>query len=271
MKLSTLAPQSLRALVRKLRFARRNAGFVPTIVKQDLGGVTFDFRIGDVMGQEWYAGPVAMSREMSFLRERMTGPGDVVLECGAHHGFMTILIAHWVGPTGRVTAFEASPASAAILRANIELNRLEDRVTVEARAVGERAGTLKVSEESNAVPLTGRYEPGVRVAVVALDNYLDLGPTLIKLDIEGFEIEALRGATRILERRPKLAIEVHVDMLRRYGRHADEILEIIRPRDYDLWLQLGADDAPRAYAGESLNVQHMDQVHLYALPRGGSC
>src|SRR5262249_12069876 len=93
---------------------------------------------------------------------------------------------------------------------------------------------------------------------------------LIKLDIEGFEIEALRGATRILERRPKLAIEVHVDMLRRYGRRADEILDWVSPRDYELWLQRGADHPPRPYAGEKLNAQHMDQVPLYARRRGGS-
>jgi FkbM family methyltransferase len=271
MKLSTLAPQSLRAFVRRLRFARRNAGFVPTTVTKAIGGVTFDFRIGDVTGQEWYAGPVAMSPEMSFLRERMVAAGDVVLECGAHHGFLTILIAHWAGPAGRVVAFEASPASAAILSENVALNRLESRVTVEAKAVGERSGSLKITEESNSVPLLGRYEPGVRVPVVPLDNYAGLAPTLIKLDIEGFEIEALRGAPRILERRPKLAIEVHVDMLRRYGRHADEILDLVRPRDYELWLQLGADDTPRPYAGERLSEKHMDQVHLYALPRGGSC
>jgi FkbM family methyltransferase len=270
MKLSTLAPQTLRAFVRKLRFARRNAGFVPSTVSKSLGGVTFDFRIGDVMGREWYAGPSVMSEEMTFLRDRMTSPGDVVLECGAHHGFMTILIAHWIGPTGRVTAFEASPASAAILRENIELNGLRERVTVEAKAVGSRVGILKISEESNSVPLIGRYEPGVKVPVVPLDDYADLEPTLIKLDIEGFEIEALRGASLILRRKPKLAIEVHVDMLRRYGHRADELLEIVRPGDYDLWLQLGAGEAPRPYAGENLNAQHMDQVHLYALPRGGS-
>jgi FkbM family methyltransferase len=270
-KLSALAPQSVRALVRKLRFARRNAGFVPSTVSKSLGGVTFDFRIGDAMGQEWYGGPSAMSEEMTFLRDRMVSSGDVVLECGAHHGFLTILIAHWAGPGGRVTAFEASPASAAILRENIELNGLQSRVRVEARAVGARAGSLKISDESNSVPLTGRLEPGVKVPVVPLDDYADLEPTLIKLDIEGYEVEALRGATNILRRRPKLAIEVHVDMLKRYGDHADDLLEMLGPSGYDFWLQRGAGDEPRPFARGSLNTLHMDQVHLYALPRGGSC
>jgi FkbM family methyltransferase len=270
-KLSTLAPQSLRAIVRKLRFARRNEGFVPETVTRTLGGVTFDFLIGDAIGREWYAGQNQLSPEMAFLRDRMAAPGDVVLECGAHHGFMTILIANWIGPLGRVTAFEASPASAAILRRNVELNRLSDRVIVEARAVGARAGILKISEESNSVPLTGRFEPGMRVPVVRLDEFADLAPTLVKLDVEGFEMEALRGASRILERRPKLAVEVHVDMMRRYGDRADDLFELLRPGDYDFWLQAGGGEEPRPYAGERLNGLHMDQVHLYALPRGGSC
>ena len=76
MKLSTLAPQAVRAFVRKLRFGRRNAGFVPTTVTKTVGGVTFDFRIGDVTGQEWYAGESALSHEMVFLRDRMASPGD---------------------------------------------------------------------------------------------------------------------------------------------------------------------------------------------------
>ena len=256
-------------MVRKFRFARRNAGFVPQAVTKTLDGVSFEFLLGDVTGREWYAKQTALSPEMAFLRDRMTAPGDVVLECGAHHGFMTILIANWIGPAGRVTAFEASPRSADILRDNIGRNRLQERVTVVGKAVGARDGRLRITEESNAVPLTGRYEPGVEVPVVALDDYADLEPTLIKLDVEGFEIEALRGAKRILERRPKLAIEVHVDMLRRYGHQADDLFEIVRPADYECWLQLGGGDVPRPYAGQRLNAQHMDQVHLYALPRGG--
>jgi FkbM family methyltransferase len=267
MKLSALAPEWVRALVRKERFARRNARFEPRIVRKTIDGTAFDFLLGDAIGQDWYAGQNTMSIEMAFLRDRLTRPGDVVLECGAHHGFTTILLANWIGPTGRLTAFEASPSSAMILRENIAHNDLAGRVTVEAKAVGSRRGSLSVTDESNSVPLTGRMSRGVSVPVVPLDDYADLEATLVKLDVEGFEIEALQGATRVLERKPKLAIEVHVDMLRRYGHSADELFELVRPRDYEFWLQLGPDSAPRPFAGERLSDQHIDQVHLYGLPK----
>ena len=268
MKLPSLVPLRLRGLARKLRFARQNASFVPRVVSKTIDGVAFDFLLGDATGAEWYGEALGLSRELTFLRERMASPGDVVLECGAHHGFTTLLLANWIGPTGHVTAFEASPSSAKILQQNVARNHLEDRITVEAKAVGARAGSLSVTAESNAIALTGRHAGGVNVPTVPLDAYADLEPTLIKLDVEGFEVEALQGAARILRRRPKWAIEVHVDMLPRYRHRADDLFELIRPDDYELWLQLGADELPRPYARERLNDQHMDQVHLYAFPRG---
>jgi len=269
MKLSSLAPEFLRAFVRRRRYAKSNAGFAPEWVSKNLGGVSFEFLLGDATGRDWYAGQDDMSPELTFTRERMVAPGDVVLECGAHHGFTTLLIANWMGERGRLVAFEASPLSAAILRQNVERNRLGDRITVEAKAVGTGTGTLVFTEESNAVALTGRASQGVRVPVVGLDAYAPLAPTLVKLDVEGFEIEALKGATQVLKRRPKLAIEVHVEMLRRYGHSADEIFDHVPPAEYELWLQLGGTEAPRPWRGEKLAAQHMDQVHLYALPKGG--
>lgn len=260
-------PANVRGLVRKLRFAWRNGRFTPHVVHKDLDGVSFDFLIGDVDGQDWYAGADRLSTEMRFLRDVMTRSGDVVLECGAHHGFFTILLAHWAGPRGRVIAFEASPSSAAILAQNVTRNGLEGRVTVEAKAIGAAAGSVRVTEESNAIALTGPAAGGTTVPVVPLDAYEALAPTLLKLDVEGFEIEILKGARRLLERTPRLAIELHVDMIPRYGSRASDVLRHVRPEVYDLFLQKGAAETPRPYDGEDLNALHMNQVHLYALPK----
>jgi FkbM family methyltransferase len=250
-----------------MRFAWRNGRFAPYVVHKDLDGVSFDFLIGDVDGQDWYAGVDRLSSEMIFLRDMVAQPGDVVLECGAHHGFFTILLAHWVGPEGHVVAFEASPKSAAFLAQNIARNGLEGRVTVEAKAVGSAAGSVRVTDESNAIAVTGAGAGGTTVPVAPLDAYESLAPTLLKLDVEGFEIEILKGARRILEHAPKLAIEVHVDMITRYGARASDLFQFARPEVYDFWLQKGAGQAPRPYAGEDLNALHMNQVHLYALPK----
>ena len=269
-KLAAAMPQSVRGWVRKVRFAWRNARFHPYTVRKSLDGVAFEFLIGDIDGQEWYAGVERLSPEMIFLRDSLVRPGDVVLDCGAHHGFLTILLAGWAGAGGRVVAFEASPSSARILRENVARNGLEDRVTVEAKAVGAAAGTLRMSEESNAIALTGRRPAGVAVPVVPLDDYAALRPTLIKLDVEGFEIEVLRGARQVLEGVPKLAIEVHVEMIHRRGQRAQELLELLRPGAYELWLQAGAAEIPRPYRAENLDELSMNQLHLYALPKAAA-
>ena len=270
-KLSSALPQNLRGLARKLRFAWRNAPFKQYVIhNRNMGGAQFDFLIGDIDGHEWYGDVERLSPEMAFLRETMVQPEDVVFDCGAHHGFLTILLASWAGLGGRVIAFEASPSSARILAKNISGNRLEDRVTVEPKAVGATAGVMHFSEESNAIALKGDHPGGTIVPVVPLDDYLPLQPDLIKLDVEGCEIEALAGAARVLEHRPKLAIEVHVDMIASRGRKAIELFEHVRAEHYDFWLQPGVHETPRPYDGENLDELHMNQLHLYALPRTGT-
>jgi FkbM family methyltransferase len=266
LRLGHLVPNSFKGLVRKIRFANWNKNFTPHYIKKDIYGVNFDFLIGDVVGKEWYT-RMTYLEEMTFMHENMVVPGDIILECGAHHGFTTILLANWAGEMGQVVAFEVSPSSVRILQENILHNGLQARVHVEPKAVGPRNdGFLNFSDESAPFALVGQQVSAVRVPMVCLDSYKHLKPTLIKIDIEGYEIDALEGARQILESRPKLAIEVHVDMLPRYGHIADELFKYVNPQVYDLWLQLGG-IAPRLYQGEKLSDQHMDQVHLYAIPK----
>lgn len=73
--------------------------------------------------------------EMCFIRDHIIRPGDVVLECGAHHGYVTTLFSTWVGSAGKVICFEPHPNNANILQRNIELNALGN-VVLERKAVG---------------------------------------------------------------------------------------------------------------------------------------
>lgn len=264
---SQLASDPLRGWLRRRRFQRRNARFEPYRVHKDVDGTRFEFLIGDPVGEDWYAPPRPATPEQRFLRDRLVAPGDVIFECGAHHGLFTVLMARWAGEGGRVVAFEPSVGSARILRENVALNGLRDRVRVEEAAVGATVGSLNLSAESNGIALGGPRFAAQRVACTTLDRFADLAPTLVKVDVEGFELEVLRGADRVLERTPKWAIEVHVDMMRRYGHRADDLLAFL-PRDrYDLWIQPGADAEPRPLTGVRLEQLDQDQLHLYAFPR----
>jgi len=132
--------------------------------------------------------------------------GAVVLDVGANLGAYTLLFAQWAGPTGRVFAFEPAPASLAGLRRHLELNGVNDRVEVVAAAVSESSGsaTFHVDRHGGASGLftaTDAESTPVAVDTTTLDRFCAgrrLRPDVIKIDVEGAELEVLRGGRETL-------------------------------------------------------------------------
>lgn len=137
------------------------------------------------------------------------GRGDVVWDVGANIGWFSLLAARRVGPEGRVTAFEPNQRNAEQVRRNATRNDLTIEV-VEAAVSGE-AGWARFDAGSS---LMGRLRDDgtLRVPTVTLDGWAasHAAPTFIKLDIEGAEVGALQGATRLLsEAHPTILCECH--------------------------------------------------------------
>jgi len=238
--------------------------FRPYIKRKTIEGVTFDFLIGDTSGREWY--DVGCTDpdwiEMRFVRDNIVGKGDVVLECGGHHGCTTILLSNWVGESGKVVTFEALPNNARILRKNMEINRLKN-VLVEEKAVGVVTGRLRIGNTSNSFVMKSAFGTGLVVDSVRLDDYLDCKPTVLKVDVEGYEVEVLRGAGEILKRKPKLVIEVHTDALQNYNAKIKDLLDFIDITEYKVWIQWADNEEPVVYDGKT----EIDRrVHLFAVP-----
>jgi FkbM family methyltransferase len=147
-------------------------------------------------------------------------PGFVCLDVGAHLGVFTLLMGELAGPSGAVHAFEPFSASVDMTRRTLDENRLSDRVKLVQAAVDEEDGgnvRLFVSESSpsEASLHDGETRPGsVDVPRVSLDAYVQREGLeqvdVIKMDIEGTEERALRGARQILEHMtPRLLVEIH--------------------------------------------------------------
>jgi FkbM family methyltransferase len=170
----------------------------------------------------------AWEPELTAALERVTRPGSVCVDLGAHVGYFTLLMARLSGPHGTVTAFEASADNATLVERSVRLNGLEDRVTVEHAAVtdGEQAevalyagasgGSMEwTTDAAFAARGAGEaadVESAARVPAVALDSYFAPGTPLdvVKMDIEGGEAGAVRGMTRLLrEARPVIVLEFH--------------------------------------------------------------
>jgi len=158
---------------------------------------------------------------------RLLEPGMHVVDVGANRGWYTLYAAALVGAAGWVIAVEPDPVPLGMLRANVAANRLAN-VTIVDGAVGAEAGEFRfVTERESALSHLARDESDTganefRVQVQRLDDLLsdaDRGAVdLVKVDVEGAEIDVLSGATRVLrDDRPVVLVEVEEAHQQRYG------------------------------------------------------
>lgn len=171
-----------------------------------------------------------------------------------------LFLSRWIGMDGHLTTFEPVPLNTDVIARNIELNKIEN-VTLVRAAVGSKTGRTWITDESNA-QVSGPGQ-GIEVDVVALDDYAHLNPTLLKIDVEGFEAEVLKGAQNVLAKCPKIHLELHPNPLKRFGSSLEEVLELMGADRYDLWFRMKGEDNVRIYHGEPLE----DEAHLFALPK----
>lgn len=140
--------------------------------------------------------------------------GQTVLDLGANIGLYTLLFAKYVGPAGKVIAFEPGPLSSSLLRANIWMNGYQN-VKIEQAVVADKSGTMDLhvcptGESDNRAD--GSIDPSnnwprITLPCFRVDDYLGDTPVdFVKMDIQGSEFAALRGMPRTLERNKAIQI-----------------------------------------------------------------
>lgn len=184
---------------------------------------------------------VGCGDEPEYLRAMLAvlRPDDILYDIGANVG----LVALHAAQRCRTVAFEPDPAFLARLRRNLELN---PNVSVEVLpvAISDNDGTATLftdGTEGNSPSLVHQRaeKDAVEVGTQTLDTLVASGaipaPTVLKLDIEGAEILALRGAKQVLQAptAPRaLLLEVHDSLLPGFGSSADEVLALVREAGY---------------------------------------
>ncbi len=198
--------------------------------------------LGDYAGRAaFYAGD--LDRKITWLCGRLVRPGDTVLDIGTNIGMVTLRLAALVGPSGCVHSFEPNPALHEGLRETIERNRLKN-VRLHPIALGSEEATLEL-----CVP---RYNTGTASLVRRRGGATSVMATvpvrplsrvieeegiesirLLKLDVEGFEAEVLKGGRDALERVRPEALLFELDE-RFAGKYRDEpSIRILRELDYE--------------------------------------
>jgi FkbM family methyltransferase len=125
------------------------------------------------------------------------------VDVGANVGGYSVRAASW---DMKVYAFEPNPDNLALLRRNIEINRVE--VEVLPFAIGARAGRARLAPNGGVSRIV--KEDGIEVEMRTLDSFDLPAADLLKVDVEGYELEVFRGATKTLEKyHPVIMIEMH--------------------------------------------------------------
>jgi FkbM family methyltransferase len=186
-----------------------------------------------------------MGMEERAVLRRIVQPGMTVLDVGANLGLYTVFLSRLVGPTGQVVAFEPDPSLFALLQRNCALNGCTN-ITAHNLALGSHRDRVLLhrmilnSGDNTLAGSAGRhFRQPMPIEVVAADELLlDLNPDLIKIDVQGWEFEVLRGMERLLSTNPRATVyfELWPGGLQRAGSSPDELEAWLRARDYRLEL-----------------------------------
>lgn len=287
MKTSTMKSGSTSWSGKLRELALRN-GFKPYWTEKQAFGNSFHFWIGDAVGESWYTERNATSvvhfqsgiHELEFLFDVVLKPDDIIFECGAHHGWTTLQLSRFL-TSGQVVAFEPNLFNFGILQKNLSENQCQN-VRAEWTALSNKTGQSKMYSKSNGsvVPslsgwnlfskrLLNRVYGISSVPATSIDDFVKrsgVKPTVLKVDVEGFECLVFQGAVETLKQRPKLFVEIHTHQLALYGGSVAEILRIVNLQDYRVWLQKDGLKPPIEVS--SLDISDIDdRVHLFAVPR----
>jgi FkbM family methyltransferase len=189
--------------------------------------------------------------EVRFVWEFLK-PGMVFFDIGAHHGFYSLLAAKRVSQRGRIVAFEPSVRERKRFELHMKWNGVEG-VCLEPYAVSSATEPLRFySVDSDFTMMNSLKRPRVEEAVheniveaVSLDDYVSKNDIpridLIKIDVEGGELEAFRGAERVLQAiRPVIVCEVLDWVTEAWGYAARNKIAFLKERGYD-WFDFNAD------------------------------
>jgi len=193
------------------------------------GGVRLRLDLRESLQRDFYIG-LYDQRELRLVAQYLQDGGDFV-DVGAHVGMYAVRGAVELRGRGHVLAFEPNPNARAQLVENLALNGCNNAIVVPAAATagaGRAELHVPASDDPSFSSLEGgRFAEGESLAVdtVTLDDVVPehgLRPAVVKIDVEGGELDVLRGAVRVIaDARPVLLVEVSEGT----GRDVERLLD----------------------------------------------
>jgi FkbM family methyltransferase len=204
------------------------------------------------------------NRRVHNLMDALLRPGAVVIDAGANIGYNTVFFAQRVGPRGRVIAVEPAGDNLEVLRGNVSRNALRN-VTIAPVAAGRVRETRNFYLRGDVSAVNSFYEESVyadvtgvvSVPVEPLDDLLTGDADLVKIDVEGAELDVLAGMTRLLQSPAiRLIVEWHPLLQEKAGYPADALPRLLLASGFSLvsaahtrTAAIGAEDIAPLVAG----------------------
>ncbi len=179
------------------------------------------------------------------VMQKELAPGQVILDVGANIGYYAMLEAKTVGDKGHVYCMEPAPGNIDLLRRNVKVNGYKN-IEIFHAAAGAKTemGTIYLSESHNQHALIAENVSGLvgsmPVQVFALDDFLEGKPypSLIRMDVEGFELDIMRGLKKTLAKNKplKVFVEIHGFFLQEKVR---DLLAIFKENGFRIKVCIG--------------------------------
>ena len=194
-----------------------------------------------------------------FLLRSLLSAGGTAVDVGANIGYMSLLLARWLGDSGRVYAFEPDPDNYRELARNQAGNPWA-QIEIRHQAVGAEAGEASLVRGINSrIDEEAEGEAVARVPIVRLDDAIQGEIRLLKIDVEGYEERVLEGASRHLAcPRTSLFVEVHPGMMG--VQAAQRVVDLLRSLSPDVRFYRLASSRLRALTGRYLPRLAVERV-----------
>ena len=180
--------------------------------------------------------------EVVEVARRFIRPGSAVIDVGANYGQMSLIFAGLTGPEGRVYAIEAHKRVHDILAMNVEANGADNIVSIFGPAHFESGRTFHFPQEllegvrsygASFIPLRGTT--GCPVESLRIDDFaIDRPVSFMKVDVQGFDLFAMRGAVEAIARyRMPILFEFEQPLQQEYGTRFQDHADFVRSIGYE--------------------------------------
>lgn len=219
------------------------------LVQDKFFGLYFKINPKDIDGTGGFIyrqGEYYETDETRFLLDHIElQPNEIILDIGANIGWYSLLFAKKF-PKNKIFAFEPEPKNYDFLLENIQLNKLENIVPIK-KAISDNEATINLYKfnETNlgrhsALPINTNEI--ITVDATTIDNFVisnQIDPAnikLLKIDIEGYELQALKGATQTLNSIPYIMCEYSPEYMKKGGIDPEELLQLLSNYNYKPYL-----------------------------------